>query len=116
MSAGGGRAGCTGVQAFSTFQLTTLGKNGPNGPTSVDGYATLPAAACPDSATQLVESGALAIAPAGSGVQRFTVPVTGTYQLDVNGEDTINGLCTPRETVIYADLPQQEAFCGDSAC
>ena len=87
MFVSGGGAGCTG-QAFSTLQLTTLGNKGPNGPTSVDGYATLPAAACPDSATQLVLSGGLAISSDILGVQRFTVPVTGTYRLDVNGKDT----------------------------
>ena len=100
----GGCAGCTGVQAFSSFQLTTLGNNGPNGPTSVDGYATLPPPACRDIATQLVQSGALAIVPTGSGVQRFTVPITGTYQLDVNGEDTLLGLPTPCHPESCADL------------
>ena len=89
---GDGCVGCTGVQAFSSVQLTTLGNNGPNGPASVNGYI---APSCPDTATQLVQSGALTIAPAGSGVQRFTVPVTGTYRLDVNGEDTILGRLTP---------------------
>ena len=104
-------AGCTGVQAFSSFQLTTLGNNGPIGPTSVDGYATSPAAACPDSATQLVQSGALAISPDIPGVQRFTVPVTGTYRLDVNGEDTILGRSTPCRPERRADLLQLHVGC-----
>ena len=84
----GGIAGCIGVQAFSSFQLTTLGNSGPIGLQSMSGYATSPTAACPNYATQLVLSGAIAISPAGSGVQRFTVPVTGTYRLDANGERT----------------------------
>ncbi|CAL5224750.1 g7485 [Coccomyxa viridis] len=84
-----GLTGCTG-QGFTIFQLTTLGNNGPNGPTSVDGYATSPQPACLDLGTQLVQSGALAIVPAGSGVQRFTVPVTGTYKLDVNGAGSVS--------------------------
>ena len=92
MSVGDGRAGCTGVQP--SIQLTTLGNSGPAGPQSVSGYATSPPPACPDFATQLVQSGALAISPAGSGVQRFTVPVTGTYRLDVNGEETTPTLST----------------------
>ena len=82
-----GHAGCTGTQ--DSIQLTTLGSNGPNGPQSVSGYITSP----PDPAAQLVQSGALAIAPAGSGVQRLTVPVTGTYCLDVNGEGSMLPSC-----------------------
>ncbi|CAL5225989.1 g8791 [Coccomyxa viridis] len=77
-----GKTGCTGTQAFSSVQLTTLGNAGPGGPQSVNGYI---APSCPDHATQLVQSGALALIPTGSGVQRLTVPVTGIYQLDVNG-------------------------------
>ena len=103
-------AGCTGF-AFSSFQLTTLGNNGPNGPTSVDGYATSPSPACPDLGTQLVQSGALAIAPAGTGVQRFRVPVTGTYKLDVNGEDTISELSTPCPPENCAELLQLHVAC-----
>lgn len=104
-------AGCTG-QGFTIFQLTTLGNNGPNGPTSVDGYATSPQPACLDLGTQLVQSGALAIVPAGSGVQRFTVPVTGTYKLDVNGEDTLSGLSTACQSESCADLLQLHVACG----
>lgn len=78
--------GCAGSQAFTRFQLTTLGNAGPNGPTSVAGYASSPPPACPVYATQLVQPGNVAIVPTGSGVQRFTVPTTGTYRLDVTGE------------------------------
>ncbi len=108
---GGVWAGCTGT-AFSSFQLTTLGNNGPNGPTSVDGYATSPTPACPDLGTQLVHSGALAVVPAGSGVQRFTVPVTGTYKLDVNGEDTLSELSTPWPLESCAEVLQLRMACG----
>lgn len=78
-------AGCTGTLAFTSVQLTTLGNNGPNGPTSVDGYITTP---CPDLRSQLVQSGALAIAPNISGVQQLRVPVNGTYLLNITGECT----------------------------
>ena len=85
---GSGHAGCTGISAFSSVQLTTLGNSGPTGPTGVNGYVTLP---CPDVAGQLVQSGAIAIATDVSGVQRFTVPVTGNYTLNATGEWTMLG-------------------------
>lgn len=70
-----GNAAC---QNFTSFTLTTLGTSGPNGPTSVAGYALPPPPVCP----------IVAMVPSGSGVQRFTVPLTGAYRLDVNGERT----------------------------
>ena len=79
------RAGCTGSLPFTSVQLTTLGNSGANGPQSADGYVNSPPAPCQDLRTQLVKSGSIAISPAGSGVQRFTVPVTGTYLLNFNG-------------------------------
>ena len=78
-------AGCTGTLAFTSVQLTTLGNDGPNGPTSVDGYVTT---SCPDLRSQLVQSGALAIAPDISGVQQLRIPVNGTYLLNVTGKCT----------------------------
>lgn len=54
------------------MQLTTLGNSGQTGPTSVSGYGT--SGPC----TQIAAS-----TPAG--VQRFTVPATGVYKLDVAG-------------------------------
>ena len=77
-------AGCTGTQSFASVQLTNLGNNGANGPTSVNGYITSP---CPDSRAQLVNSGTIAIST--GGVQRFTVPVTGNYRLDVAGKGNL---------------------------
>ena len=66
--------------------MTTLGNSGSSGPQDVNGYATSPPTSCPDYATELVQSGTIAISLDVSGVQRFTVPVTGTYRLDANGE------------------------------
>ena len=96
---GDGHAGCTGAQAFSSVQLTTLGTDGPTGPAGGNGYIT---SACPDTAGQLVQSGALTV---DSGVQRFTVPVTGTYRLDVNGEYTTLRLFTHRHSERWARSP-----------
>ena len=81
------------------------GNVGSIGPTSVSGYVTLPPPGCPALATQAVQARALATVPTRSGVQRFTVPVTGTSQLYVNGEHTILSLAVHGQAVSCAHLP-----------
>ena len=101
-----GMQGAPAPKPFSSIHLTTLGDNGPDGPKGVNGYI---GPSCPDTATQLVQSRALALVPAMSGVQRFTVPVTGTYRLAVSGEYTMLRLFTHRHSERCANLPGQ---CG----